>query len=73
MGKKFFLESKGRFIARDRKKHLLIKEQNPKLDIRFLFMQDQVLYKGSDTTYSQWCDKYNFKYAFKTVPKEWLN
>src|SRR3990167_9979915 len=50
-GKTFYLETKGRFLSRDRKKHLEIKEQHPLVDIRFLFMQDQVLYKGSETRY----------------------
>ena len=29
------IESKGRFVPDDRKKHLKVREQNPKLDIRF--------------------------------------
>ena len=32
-----FVETKGRFVAADRKKHLLVKQQNPELDIRFVF------------------------------------
>ena len=32
-----FVETKGRFLTADRKKHLLIKAQHPELDIRFLF------------------------------------
>ena len=32
-----FVETKGRFVPADRKKHLLIKEQHPELDIRFVF------------------------------------
>ena len=31
------IESKGRFIVADRKKHLKIKEQHPDKDIRFVF------------------------------------
>ena len=31
------VEIKGYFTANDRKKHLLVKEQNPELDIRFVF------------------------------------
>lgn len=33
----FYIETKGLFIASDRAKHLLIKEQHPDLDIRFIF------------------------------------
>ena len=32
-----FVETKGRFLTADRKKHLLIKAQHPEVDIRFLF------------------------------------
>ena len=31
------IESKGRFVPEDRKKHLKVREQNPDLDIRFVF------------------------------------
>ena len=31
-----FIESKGWFLPEDRKKHLLIKEQNPEMDLRFV-------------------------------------
>ena len=31
------VETKGRFLPDDRKKHLLIREQHPELDIRFVF------------------------------------
>jgi hypothetical protein len=33
----FIVETKGIFDVEDRKKHLLIKEQHPELDIRFVF------------------------------------
>ena len=33
------LEAKGRFISSDRAKHLLIKEQHPDYDIRFVFQR----------------------------------
>lgn len=69
----FYVETKGRFIASDRQKHLLIKAQCPDIDIRFVFSnQNQKLYKGSKTTYAQWCEKHGFQYANKTIPKAWL-
>lgn len=69
-----FVETKGRFLADDRKKHLLIKAQHPELDIRFLFSNSKTkLSKSSKTTYASWCDKYGFKWAERTVPDEWLN
>lgn len=67
------VETKGIFELEDRKKHLLIKQQHPELDIRFVFSNSRSkIYKGSKTTYAQWCSKNNFKYADKLIPKEWL-
>jgi hypothetical protein len=67
------VETKGLFKTEDRKKHLLIQKQHPELDIRFVFSNARAkLYKGSKTTYSDWCDKYNFKWADKTIPTEWI-
>lgn len=58
------VETKGRFTASDRKKHLLLKEQHPEIDIRLLFQRSaNTLYKGSQTTYGMWCDKYNIKWC----------
>jgi len=34
--------------------------------------QNAKLYKGSPTTYGQWCEKHGFAYANKTIPEEWL-
>lgn len=67
------IESKGYFSSDDRKKHLLIKEQHPEYDIRFVFQNPNTrLYKGSPTTYGMWAEKYGFKYAKKHIPIEWL-
>ena len=69
----FYIEGKGRWTVDDRHKHLLIREQHPNLDIRFVFSNANAkLYKGSPTTYAQWCDKFGFRYANKTIPSEWL-
>ena len=69
----FYIESKGRFTVSDRQKHLLIKEQLPDIEIRFVFSNENAkLYKGSKTSYAQWCDKHGFQYANKRIPDEWL-
>ena len=69
----FFVETKGRWTVDDRQKHLLIKEQHPDIDIRFVFSnQNAPLYKGSPNRYCDWCDKHGFVYANKTIPPEWL-
>jgi len=67
------IESKGRFVPQDRKKHLKVREQNPKLDIRFVFSNSRnKIRKGSKTTYAMWCEKNNFLYADKRIPDEWI-
>jgi len=67
------IESKGRFVAADRKKHLKVKEQHPELDIRFVFSNsNSKLYKGAKSTYADWCTKHGFMYADKRIPDEWL-
>lgn len=67
------IESKGRFVAADRKKHLLVKKQHPELDIRFVFSNSKnKINKGSKTTYAMWCEKNGFLYADKLIPEEWI-
>ncbi len=68
------IEAKGLFETADRKKHLLIKEQYPHLDIRFVFQNPKnTLYKGSKTTYADWCQKYGYQYATKLIPASWFH
>ena len=69
-----YVEVKGLFELADRKKHLLIKEQHPDLDIRFLFQRSaSPIRKGSKTTYADWCNANGFIYADKVIPQEWLH
>ena len=69
----FYVETKGRFFSQDRTKHLLIKEQHPEIDIRFVFLNARNrLDKRSRTTYAQWCEKNGFLYADKRMPGEWM-
>ena len=68
------IEIKGFFKREDRKKHLLVKEQQPKLDIRFVFGNSKnKIYKGSKTSYADWCIKHGFKFADKVIPNDWIN
>ena len=67
------IETKGRWTTEDRKKHLLIKDQHPNLDIRFVFQNPKgKIRKGSKTTYADYCDKHGILWADKEIPKEWL-
>lgn len=69
-----YIETKGRFVTEDRQKHILIKDQHPHLDIRFVFSNPNTkISKKSPTTYAMWCDKHGFKYAAKRIPVEWMN
>jgi len=68
------VETKGYFKPADRSKHLLIKQQHPELDIRFVFSNSQnPLNKKSSTTYADWCERHGFKYADKYIPKDWID
>jgi hypothetical protein len=67
------IETKGRFVANDRRKHKEIAKQFPDLDIRFVFQNSRAkLYKGAKSSYADWCKKYGFQYAEKTIPDDWL-
>lgn len=75
IGPNTYIESKGRFLAQDRAKHLYIKEQHPEITIHFLFGNSQnTLNRSSKTTYADWCEKYGFKYTDlkQGIPKEWI-
>lgn len=68
------IETKGRLTVKARKKHLWIQEQYPELDLRFVFSNpNSKIYKGSKTSYGDWCEKYGFKYAKKKVPQAWID
>ena len=65
------VEAKGQFLSSDRTKHKLIKEQNPNLDIRFVFSKTKIGTK-SKTTYAMWCVRYGFEYADRSIPTNWI-
>jgi hypothetical protein len=67
------VETKGRFVTADRQKHLMVKEQHPDLDIRFVFSNpNQRISKQSQTTYQVWATAKGFLCAKKSIPDEWL-
>ena len=72
-GEKMYIETKGRFTAVDRKKHLLVKLSNPDIDIRLLFQTpNNKITKNSKTTYADWADKNGYLWAAKEIPSSWL-
>lgn len=67
------VETKGRWTTEDRKKHLLVKEQHPELDVRILFQSSKTkIRKGSKTSYADFCDKHGIQWAEKKIPESWL-
>lgn len=68
------IEVKGLFTAKDRKKHLLILEQHPELDIRFIFSKPHTYITASKKkTYAEWCEHYGFKWAEDFIPNSWIS
>jgi len=68
-----YIEAKGELTKADRVKHLLIKKQYPDLDLRFVFVRaSNKIYKGSKTTYADWCERHGFMWAEGAIPPEWL-
>ena len=67
-----YIEAKGYFKSADQRKHKLLKQQKPELDIRFVFQRMNGRVQGSKLTCAEWCNKHGFLYAEGIVPKEWL-
>ena len=66
------VETKGRWVLEDRKKHLLIQKQHPELDIRMVFQNSKgKIRKGSKTTYADFCNKHDIVWADKSIPTSW--
>ena len=52
---------------------LAVKKQHPLLDVRMVFMRDNVITEGkSKLTYSEWCTKNEILWCVKDIPDEWL-
>lgn len=67
------VETKGKFEAQDRAKHLYIRLQHPDLDIRFVFQRpNERISKNSKTTYAMWAEKHGFRWAAKEIPDAWI-
>lgn len=67
------VESKGLFESKDRQKHLMVKQQHPDLEIRFVFSNpNNRISKQSQTTYAKWAEDNGFKFAAKLIPPQWF-
>ena len=59
------VETKGRFLSKDRQKMLLVQEQHPDLEIRFVFSRATTpIYTRSKTTCAMWAEK--------LIPDGWI-
>ena len=73
-GGKLYIETKGRWVKVDREKMDFVFQQHPDIDIRFVFQNPNAkLYKGSKTTYAQYCDKKGWLWSKKEIPSEWFD
>jgi hypothetical protein len=60
--------------VKERQKFVLLKEQHPELDIRFIFSRASTpIYPGSKTTYGKWATDHGFLWAEKEVPDAWID
>lgn len=58
-----YIETKGIFDFEDRRKTLAVKKQHPNIIVALVFQNSKAkIYKGSNTTYSEWCDKHKIDY-----------
>lgn len=60
----------------ERQKYVLLKQQHPTLDLRFVFDNPNKLCGGTKYTHAKWCEKYGFKYcSIKDVEQiqSWIN
>lgn len=58
------IETKGYLSDhRERYKYVLLKEQHPDLDLRFVFDNINKLCGGTKMTHAKWAEKYGFKYC----------
>ena len=70
----FMSKAKGFSALEDRHKHLLIKEQCPaSKSVSFSVTANAKLYRGSPTSYADWCRQHGFQFADKTIPETWLS
>ena len=68
------LETKGYWDAKDRRKILAVKKDNPYLDLRMVFQSPyNKINKNSKTTYAKWCEKHDIPWtSYHNIPLEWL-
>ena len=69
-----WLETKGYWDSKDRKKIKSVIQQNPDIDLRLVFQAPyNTISKKSKTTYASWCEKHDIEWcSFSNIPITWL-
>ena len=69
-----YLETKGYWDPKDRRKILAVMRDNPSLDLRMVFQAPyNKITKNNKTTYAQWCEKHNIPWtSYHNIPLDWL-
>ena len=57
----------------ERRKYVLLKEQHPELDLRFVFDNPNKLCGGTKMSHAKWADKYGFKWCSIKDTEQILN
>lgn len=69
----WYIETKGRLVAADRRKMLYVKQQHPEARILVVFQRYQnKLYPGSPTTYGEWATKNDIEWCAYQDKYIWL-
>ncbi len=68
-----YIETKGLFTAADRKKMLLVIEQNPGVQFLIVFQRNNKLSKKSKTTYGDWCTKHAILWCLFSEQDLWMD
>lgn len=68
------VEAKGYLRPRDRTKMRKVKEQNPDLDIRFVFQnaRNRLTKSKNSETYGEWAERIGFPWAEGRIPDSWF-
>jgi Autographiviridae endonuclease I len=66
------IEVKGYLLRADRMKLLRVREGHPQLDLRLVVGRASARCEGLKISIGEWCDKFGFMWAVKTIPEAWL-
>lgn len=67
---KIYIEAKGYFRPEHKRTMRAVKKQHPEMDIRLVFYCLETNKQGQK--YAKWATRNGFRYAFETIPKEWI-